>query len=151
MIDINKKFSIINVKKISITFKELLAEALGYNANEEYVIFTTLSKEYNRYDLNQYAPRPPRKDGGVNNILIYSDISERINYGSQLTNIIDVLPTEGGTMKIKTIFYKKLRPLREINDVSIMLRDQRGKPILFADGSDVLVVLHIRETLSNAI
>ena len=137
--------SVEDIEKISITFNELLAEALGFNASEEYNIYSVLRGDMIDSNINQYGSKPPRRDGGVNNILVYCDLPERTRFASEFTNIIDVLPVETGTVKIKSIFYKRLKPTQEITDVSILLRCQRGRPILFAEGSDVLAILHIRE------
>ena len=55
------------------------------------------------------------------------------------------MPAESGIMKTKTVIYKKMKPMREVESISIMLRCQRGRPIKFEEGTDVIVVLHIRE------
>ena len=134
------------IEKISISFSDLLGETLGFNPLEEYVLYEgNMSQDYMDDYKRLYAPRPPRIDGGVSQILIYSDLVSLTRYSSEMTNILDVLPVAGGRVKLTSILYKELKPTWEINDASVLLRCQRGRPILFQDGSEVLAVVHIRE------
>ena len=136
------------IEMVVIQFERALAEALGFYHNTQYRIYSTNKDSRVGFPKKKYATHSPRCDGSVHNILVYSDIVARNRFSDQMINVIDVLPVKGGTEKTKSLVYKKMNPTSTITDLSLKLRCQRGLPIRFAEGSDVLAILHVRERTS---
>ena len=126
-------------RNIGITFHVGLARILGMKPNTRYLIKDNLDSNKRKI----YAPYYPQPMGGSGFIFIYSDIVQLSRFGSQLTSIIDTR-TIYGKKSNANVTYFPLKPLSEINSIGISIYDQDGIPVRFIDGSDVIVLLHIR-------
>ena len=127
------------IEKISVEFKQRLAPILGFRKQALYTI----------YDINQpreiyQSPLPPSPKCGVDYIYMYADIIQPSNFGGQLVNILDCFTLQnGGNKGIHNSVYKTLNT-SFIDQISIDIRDQKGRRIYFVDDSTLTCALHIR-------
>ena len=77
-------------------------------------------------------------------IYLYTDIIQPSNFGGQLVNILDCFSLQnGGNRGIHNSIYKPLNT-SFIDQVSIIVTDQKARPIYFVEDATVACVIHIR-------
>ena len=126
-------------RSIGITFHVGLARILGMKSNTRYLIKDKLDSRKRKV----FAPFYPQPKGGSGFIFIYTDIVELTRFGNQLTSIVDTRTIHGKKSNTNTTYFP-VKPLSEINSIGISIYDQDGIPVRFIDGSDVIILLHIR-------
>ena len=128
-----------DITSVSIRFKKSLASILGFRSD---VLYTVFSK--NEDVGNIMSSIPPSPKCGVDYIYLYTDIVHPTNFGGQLVNILDCFSLEnGGGKGIHNCIYKTLNT-NIIDQISLIIVDQKGRAIRFREDSTLTCVLHIR-------
>ena len=129
-----------DIKKISLKINRGLAQILGFKANVEYDIFNNknVNNTVHKSSIN------PSSRCGVDYIYLYTDIIQPSNFGGQLVNILDCFSLQnGGNRGIHNSIYKPLNT-HFLDQISIKVRDQHARPIIFVEESTLTCVIHIR-------
>ena len=128
-----------DIKKNAIKLNQGLASVLGYDTRVQYAVYSQ------RKSLEIYKSSfPPSPRCGVDYIYLYTDIIQPSNFGGQLVNILDCFTLQnGGNKGIHNSVYKTLNT-SFIDQISIDIRDQKGRRIYFLDDSTLTCALHIR-------
>ena len=128
-----------DIASVTIRFKKALATILGFRND---VLYTVFSKTE---DVgNVMSSIPPSPKCGVDYIYLYTDIVHPTNFGGQLVNILDCFSLEnGGGKGIHNCIYKTLNT-NIIDQISLIIVDQMGRPIHFREDSTLTCVLHVR-------
>ena len=123
-----------------ITFGTKISEILGFSDFAYYKI-------YERRELGRSASIPapyhPKPNAGVEFALIYTDCVERTRYGGQLSNILAALRLDGNSGEPYKTVYKPLSKTY-LDEISIVIRDQKGQLINFGRGKTATLLVHIR-------
>ena len=128
-----------DIEKVKLHMGQGLANILGFHSSTLYTILSgdqQMKAAVSTTNINQ--------NFGVDFMYIYTDVIQPTNFGSQLVNILDCFTLDrGGNKGIHNTLYKPLKD-SYIDQISIIISDQNGRPIYFKDGSTVTCVLHIR-------
>ena len=128
-----------DVQNVSIRFGEEIANVLGFRSDTEYEIYGTQddkTKTLSQITVNDKC--------GVEYMYLYTDIIQPTNFGNQLVNILDCFTFDQGNNKgIHNTLYKPLNT-PYIDQISIMITDQKGRAINFKQDTTLTCVLHIR-------
>ena len=128
-----------HIEEIYITMNPRLAAILGFPHNRMHTIYSK-----NQSSGSHMSALPPSPRCGVDYIYMYTDIIQPSNFGGQLVNILDCFTLQnGGNKGIHNSVYKSLNT-SFIDQISVDIRDQKGRPIHFIDDSTLTCVLHIR-------
>ena len=138
-----KSSSNLNVTKdiinITIQLNPGLADLFGFSTHSHYNIYSQ-----RRLSTIIKSSMPPSPRCGVDYIYLYTDIIQPSNFGGQLVNILDCFSLQnGGNKGIHNSIYKPLNTTF-IDQISIVVRDQKARPINFIEGSTILCVIHVR-------
>ena len=126
----------------SITFNVGLASVLGMMVDKHYPIRQS-TNDSERSKI--FADYPINPKGGTNHVYYYSDCVELTRFTDMQVSILDVMPVGGSDAKIlNSIIYKPLRSVREINNISVKIFDQRGLKVKYSDDGNILMILHLR-------
>jgi len=132
---------------MAVRFSPRLAHILGFSEKKiyRYYVPRTVSVDYKWLLYNQnVSMRPPRNDGGVDFIYVYSDIVVPCRFAGQQVNILDAFALQGSSTKGYTpTLYKQLLN-KTLNSVGVRITDQNGYPIVFEEGRSITLILHIR-------
>jgi len=132
---------------MGVRFSPRMARILGFSENKIYRFYVprTVPVDYKWYLYNHsVGVRPPRNDGGVDFVYVYSDIVAPCRFAGQQVNILDAFALQGSSTKGYTpTLYKQLLS-KTLNSVGVHITDQNGYPIVFEEGHSVTLILHIR-------
>ena len=118
------------IKIASGKFEDQIASLLGFESGVGHALFRSSWGRTSDYHIA--AEYHPRDDGGIDHVLCYSDVVQPTQFGSQLVSILDAFIIEpGGAKAYSRTMYKNISKTH-IDGISIKLRDQHGRPILFA-------------------
>ena len=123
--------------KIIWRFAPMIASILALEPNKEY--------DFEIDDLNDRYRKHPTLKSSVNQIYLYTDIVTPSRVGDYQSEILEVIPMRHSHF-YKTnnnTVYKSIRK-NIIENISILMKDERGRPVPFEDGSSVTCVLHIK-------
>ena len=124
---------------VSIKIMPGLASVIGFHPYVNYDVFSV-----NGCGGNHKSIIPPSPRCGVDYIYLYTDIIQPTNFGGQLVNILDCFTFQnGGNKGIHNTIYKALNT-SYIDRISIIITDQNGRDVHFAEESTLTCVLHIR-------
>ena len=131
-----------DIQEIFFKINVGLAKILGINENVAYTLFSNkINKGSNKVYKSSKNPSPCC---GVDYIYLYSDIIQPSNFGGQLVNILDCFSLQnGGNRGIHNSIYKPLNT-HLLDQISIKVTDQNGKPVSFVEESTLTCVIHIR-------
>lgn len=123
--------------KVTWKFSRLAASLLGLEQSREY--------DFEIENLDDRYRIHPSIKSSVNYIYIYSDLVIPSRVGDHQSEIIDVIPLTHSRYyrSSNNTIYKKIRK-NTIENISILLTDERGRPVPFQDGASVLCVIHIK-------
>ena len=128
-----------DIISISLKLNEGLASLLGYKSDVQYSIYNQQQEP----DIHK-SSKPPSPRCGVDYIYLYTDIIQPSNFGGQLVNILDCFSLQnGGNKGIHNSIYKPLNT-NILDQISIIVRDQKGRPIRFVEDSTIMCVIHVR-------
>ena len=128
-----------DIKDISIKLNRGLASLMGYNTDVQYNIFSQ-----QRSPKTYKSSKPPSPRCRVDYIYLYTDIIQPTNFGGQLVNILDCFSLQnGGNKGIHNSIYKPLNTTI-IDQISVIVRDQKGRTIHFVEESTIMCVIHVR-------
>ena len=128
-----------DIKSITMQLNPGLADLLGFSTHSHYNIYSQ-----RRPKSVTKSSMPPSPRCGVDYIYLYTDIIQPSNFGGQLVNILDCFSLQnGGNKGIHNSIYKPLNTTF-IDQISIMVRDQKARPIHFIEDSTILCVIHVR-------
>ena len=128
-----------HIEEIYITMNPRLASILGFPYNRMHTIYSK-----NQPSGSYTSTLPPSPRCGVDYIYMYTVITQPSNFGGQLVNILDCFTLQnGGNKGIHNSVYKSLNT-SFIDQISVDIRDQKGRPMHFIDDSTLTCVLHIR-------
>ena len=125
---------------ISLTMKQGLSQIFGFYSNVGYTIYSNKDAVLNIHK----SSIPPSPRCGVDYIYLYTDIIQPSYFGGQLVNILDCFTLQnGGNKSINNSIYKPLNTTF-IDQISIIIKDQKGRSIHFIEDSTLMCVIHIR-------
>lgn len=126
-----------------IKYGSRIADALGMDPNKYYDIVS--KSRFHGSEETVWGELPPFSNAGIQYTLIYTDIVEPSYFGERNVNILDVVSVgRDGNTGFHTTCYKKLHKL-VLEDISIKITDQQGRPVYFPERSNVICTLHIRK------
>ena len=129
-----------DIQNIYIQMNYGLANILGFRSDTEYTIFD----KYYSNDSRTLSYHPPSPTCGVEYIYLYTDIIQPTNFAGQLVNILDCFTlNNGGNKGIHNTVYKSLNT-QLLDQISIVITDQKGRPIHFTEDSTLTLLLHIK-------
>ena len=136
-------------KTLTLKFGKRMAILLGFEPNKRYKVYQvnpSLPENSPPVSFPLQSERPPRGDGGVEFIFIYTDLVEPTEFAGQLVNILDACALESARVgrNLSAVVYKKINATI-VDKVSIKITDQAGRPVLFDKGDSVTLTLHLRE------
>ena len=127
-----------NVVKISLVFNTEIAQILGFRSDTQYQIFG-LEK-----NLNNLSLYPSSSNCGIDFVHVYTDIVQPTPFGGQMVNILDCFAIQNnGSKGIHNTIFKSLNTTL-IEQISILITDQKGREIQFREFSSVTCILNIR-------
>ena len=130
-----------DIVEISIRMYYGLASVLGFRSDMEYSIFNKFKTAPSKH----LSFRSPPTDCGIEHLYIYTDIVHPTNFAGQLTNILDCFTLNNkGNKGFHNTVYKHLNT-NVIDQISIIITDQKGRKIPFSEESTLVLLLHIRE------
>ena len=141
--NINRELSlsvIEGIEKIGLKINVGLARILGFNPDVEYSLYDNKkgNNTYHKSSIN------PSFRCGVDYIYLYTDIIQPSNFGGQLVNILDCFSLQnGGNRGIHNSIYKPLNT-HFLDQISVKVRDQHGRPVSFVEESTLTCVIHVR-------
>ena len=119
-------------------FSHKASSLLGFRHDTEYMIYGTQRADV----ISSFTL--PSENCGVDYIHIYSDIIHPSPYADGLVNILDCFHLDNGRNKgMHNTLYKPLNT-KILDEISIIITDQRGRDIRFSENASVTCVLHIR-------
>ena len=125
--------------ELTLRLGSKIAEILGMMDSIEHKLFQT--KMVKHYTI---APYPPRRDGGVDFALFYTDCVSPTRFGGESVNLLEAMSMTGtGGSDLHRVNYKPLSKTY-LDAIAIKVTDQVGRPIGFDSRSSMAVVLHIR-------
>ena len=128
-----------DIKEINLQMGNGLAEILGFRGDTEYTIFSV-----NEGFKNMLSNIPPSPRCGVDYIYLYTDIIQPTRFGGQLLNILDCFTLQNvGNKGVHNCIYKPINT-NFIDQISIIITDQRGRFIYFRDDATITLALHLR-------
>ena len=129
-----------DIEKITIKMNTGIARILGFKSDTEYTIY---SNKKGNHEVHK-SPSNPSSRCGVDYIYLYTDIIQPCNFGGQLVNILDCFSLQnGGNRGIHNSIYKPLNT-HFLDQISIKVRDQHGRPVYFVEDSTLTCVIHVR-------
>ena len=127
-----------DLEHVRVRLNEGLGNILGFRPNTQYSIYDKMIKDSSLSDT------PVNSKCGVDYIYIYTDIIQPTNFGGQLVNILDCFSLDnGGNKGVYNSLYKSLNT-SYIDQVAIIITDQKGRNIAFRENTNLTCVLHIR-------
>ena len=127
-----------DVERIYIVFNTEIAHILGFRSDTQYKIY---GLEESPNILSLY---PSSSNCEVDFVHVYTDIMRPSPFGGQMVNILDCFAIQNNTSKgIHNTIYKSLNTTL-IEQISILITDQKGREIQFRDFSSVTCILNIR-------
>lgn len=131
--------------KLVIKFGSRMAEVLGFTSQDNYTVYDS-STPVEEATGKVFVPAPflPRKDGGIDFVVIYADCVAPTRYGGQRVNILEAITMEGtGGRDFHQTTYKPLSKTY-LDSIAIIVRDQKGRDIEFGRGKSLTLLVHIR-------
>ena len=128
-----------DIEKVKLHMEHGMANILGFHSSTLYTILGEDQQLKSSISITTIDQK-----FGIDFMYVYTDIIQPTNFGSQLVNILDCFTLDkGGNKGIHNTLYKPLKN-SYIDQISIIISDQNGKPIYFKHDSTVTCVLHIR-------
>ena len=157
VVDPESKTKIVKVKGDRVVFQrikylnkkeETASIVVGWKMNIGWKILGLDKVGMEREDVHIHAPVctfPGKLPQPVNWMYIYTDIVEPSSVGGQMVDLLSIVPMDHVQTKNSALtLYKKVNK-SQIHDISIKVRNEKGKPIHFDDGVELLVVLHFKK------
>jgi len=130
--------------RFTIKFGTKLAEILGFLPDTEYILFSSPQIRQPSTGKSVYlAPYPPKKDSGIDYVIVYCDQVAPTRFGSQMVNVLDAFTLDEYRGGKHRIIYKPLLST-SIDEIAVKMLDQNGRKIYFEDNHSVTMVVHIR-------
>ena len=132
----------------ALKFGRVVGNYLGFYPNKPLFVEAEARLNFDVESRNSKVVKPfagfgQEKVTPITNIFVYTNIVKRSRTGSQLSNLLEVVPFNTFSINNSITIYKELSQF-DIHYIKIQLTDEYGKNIPFLDNTYVAVDLHFK-------